>query len=663
MQLTKGFVSTQEKHRYYARNCEHRKIYKALITGENTEPLLRRFVRREDDEAFAQRVALTISITPAVCDALMKPFNKVMRSNKVKKNFDFKSATVNKAVARMRETFYGRTRSNNKGLDYWLKTRYPILSFVDPNSWVINEWKPAATAAEILKPYPFEITSDCAWNWSVINEEVKWLWAHCCITYSKLVVTKGKKKESLAAGEYTDEAGNKFTLYDEDYTLVFTQVDKDYLTSTSYVMADNEELWQNPATKDYYIIATFEPKLGFVPGFRVGYVADNETDGETCVNAFHSAMPYLMKSVKTVSELDLTTSLHTFPQKMQYVQKCPGVESTGRMRRSCNYGKADDGTLCSACKGAGYKIHTSAQDALLFPFPEAGTPNNEIMDLEKLLIYKAPPMDLLTFQKDYVTYLKSECEVAVFGKANDTKTTSPGGGNAVLTATEINKNMQGIYDAIFGFTEKVSEIFIDEIFTFGCLAGANDAGEYSVTCKYPPDPKMKSIDDLLVDLKSANDAGAPAILRDKINNDIAEILYEGDELAEIKYSVKHRFFPFNGQSADEIALNVASQYVSQRTKVLYANFESIFIDIDFEQPDFWLMTYDEQDVIVDAMVQEYMLEITDSQNAEMQLPVGGIAGAGAGLPAGDNSGASGGDPNAPGVKPGDPGYVEPNPVA
>jgi hypothetical protein len=655
--LGQQFVNTREQHCYYERAVEFRNVYRALVTGENAEFLLKRFVRREDEEAFQQRVDLTISITPSVCAALMKPFNKALRNNNVKKSFDFGTATRNEIVQKMRMSFYGRKRSNNKGLDYWLKTRYPILQFTDPNAWVVIEWDTPNSAAQVVTPRPFEVPSCDAWNWNVENEETRWLWVHNDITFNKL--QKAKKQpiaEARAAGLYDPTTGDKFTLYDEDYTVQWEQVDKEYLKAINYQLQPGEELYQ-AQNKTYYIQRVFDPKLGFAPCFRVGYVSDVETDGETCVNGWHDAMPYLMKSIKTVSEMDLTMSLHAFPQKMQYVQRCPGEVVDGSTRK-CNLGKGLDGKVCGACKGVGFKVHTTAQDALYFPMPDTGTPNNEILDLDKTLVYKSPPVDLLTFQKAFVEYLKIETKAAVFGESQQTKTSagaSPvsGSGQSPITATEVRNNMQGTYDALFPFSEKYSDVWIDIIYTFGRIAGTPESADPKIICIFPTDFKMKTIDELLADLQLANASGAPSFLIDQINKDIAAIVNDGDEIAQLMYEVKHKFFPFNGQSPDVIAMNMASSYVSTDTKVLYANFESIFSELDLDNPGFWMLSYDQQVPLVDEMVQAYRDDIAEDNALALNL---GNNGMGDTPPAGGDGNGGDGNP-APEPQP----AAEPNP--
>lgn len=598
VELSQMLVRGKNKHTFYERACELQTLYKALITGDN-EPLLKRFIKREDEEAFKQRLALTISITPAVCSALQKPFNKVSRNNKVKKKIDLQDKTREQIVEQMRKSFYGRKNTKNKGLDYWLKNIYTPLSFVDPNAWVVVEWDAPQTQAEVINPRPFVVNSHNAWSWEIVNEALLWLWVHLDIYYRKPAKNSGELYEEIA--------GHQFTLYDEDFTLVYTQVDREYLKQTNQQLAANQSLFDaDKDGKETYIVSVFSPNLGYVPAARVGYIKDAETDGNTFVNGWHEALPYLMKSIKTVSEMDLTMSLHAFPQKMQYVQKCPGDG-----KKSCMGGKDGTGGLCTACRGAGYKVHTSAQDALYYPLP-LDAQKDDMLDLEKLLVYKSPDIALLQFQKGYIDSLREECLAAVFGSGAKVKATGSAQPSPT-TATEVQLNMQGTYDALYPFTEKVSDMFIDFVYTFAKLANVDVRNDIEITCIFPADFKMKSIDELLMDLKAVNEAGAPSFLRDQINQDIAEIMYEGDEIAEKKYETRHRFHPYNGLTPDEIALNQSSQYVSTRTKVFYANFEAIFTEIDIEMPDFWLAPYQNQWSIVEAKLNEYIAEIESGQ--------------------------------------------------
>ena len=637
--LSRNIITNKIQHEHYERVVELAETYEALITGEEIGRLLRQFVKREDQEAFEQRARLTTAITPAVCSALQKPFNKVLRNDKVKKYYDFGTQSRNDIVSTMRDRFYGRKRSRNRGFDYWIKRRLATLTFTDPNAFIVYEWDAPESRADIVTVRPFEVSAEEAWNFKIVNEELIWLFVAQDTIMDRLIKPIGKKVDVPG---FEVVPAMRYTLYSTDYTIVYQQIDKDAFVAKGEKLQSNQELYQDPTTKEWYIQSTYEPNLGYVPAFRVGYVDDIETDGHTCVNAWHyDAMPYLMKSVKTVSEMDLSMCLHVFPQKLQYVQRCPGNDKKG-----CDKGRTKDGRECSMCNGQGYKVHTTAQDALLFPMPDPGTPANEIMDLDKLLVYKAPPIDLLKFQKEYIDSLKSDCMTAMFGQGSYVKAGAPAQDSG-KTATEVNYNMQGVYDAVFPFTEKISDVWVDGIYTFGRVAGVPESAEPTIVHVFPADLKLKSLEELLSDLKAANESGAPSFLRDSINNDIAAVLYEGDELAERKHEVKHIFYPFNGQTPDDVAMSMGSQYVSKFTKVLYSNFDSIISDIEFDNPDWWWWDINRQWQAVEAMTEVYIEEIDNNSvpniNFNIDTPPAGAGTDNTTDNTGDNPGDNSGD--------------------
>lgn len=591
--LAKSLAATKIKHGWYARVVELAKKYKILITGEDTGTLLSRFIKRETEEMFEQRVRITQSITPSICGSIEKPFNKVGRNNNIVKKVDLKNPTKTKNVATMMSVFYGDQKSNNKGLDYYLQTRFKSLTFSDPNAWVVVEWDTPENRATVIKPRPFEVSAANAWHFKIINDVCKWLWVNEDIKYRL-----NKKVKDV----YQEADGNKFTMYGEDDTIVLQRVNVDYYNEHKEEFGAPKEVWTDEKTRETYLIFTYKPKVKQVPAVRVGYVPDEWTDGATCVNAFHTAMPYLMKTIKAVSELDLTISLHTFPQKLQYVHKCAGVGERTK-KKKCDYGILPDGTTCSACKGTGYKMHTTAQDAILLPMPEDG---EDLIDLEKLMTYKSPPIDLVKFQDEYVDKLKLNAHSAVFNTTALIRTPQ-----ISKTATEIDNNLQGVYDTLEPYTDKVSEVWKYFVRVFALLAAANiDAEGIQIIYRFPSDFKLKTKDMLLVDLMKANESGAPSYYRDSINNDLAEVMYEDDGLAMRKYKTRHAFFPFNGKTPDEIAVLLSSPYVSEFQKVLYANFEAIFSEIDMEQPEFWMIPrLEEQWEILKAKVEEYRAEI------------------------------------------------------
>lgn len=599
-QLIKELIATGATHRDYKTVTDLATKLKILITGKGMVGLLKRYSSRETVEQFAQRVALTTAITPAVANSVKNPFNKVGRNDRIKKSITLNNNRgKEKQVEEMLAAFYGSKAEKNTGLDYWLKTRFLNLSFSDPNAWVAIEWKAPESAAEVVFPTPFEITAREAVNFKIVNGVTKWLLAKQEIVFIE------KKGDIL-----TEKDGLKYTLYDQDFTIVHTQVDAEYvkqfdlLPGQEYLTTEDNKTW---------LTEWFEPKVGFVPAFRVGYLTDESTNDRTFVNPFNAGMCFFDKSIKANSEFDLSMTLHAFPQKLQYVNKCNGVSKAKR----CDNGYDAAGQVCAKCEGTGFAIHKSAQDAIYLKMPDLEE-GKQVPNLDSMLVYKHPPIELLTFQNNYIQQISTDVHQAVFNStALVRKTTATSNSNEpTKTATEIDTNMQGYYDAIEPYTEKQSSVY-RIVALIACIIAGADPKEVEIEHTFPADPKLKNSDILLSELKAANESGAPSFLKDAINNDLADINFSGDKWGKLKYDVKKRFSPFRGKSEEQINMLLISNYVSLRDKVLYANFESIFQQLELENGSAFYVTQNikKQSELLEAKISEFILKIKEEENA------------------------------------------------
>lgn len=597
LDLISRMIANSEKHRDYSRTVALAEEYRILTTGKGIDKLLRRFVKRESEEDFKLRCEITQAITPAIASSIKNPFFKVMRNDRIKRGLSLKNERNKAKVQQMIDGFFGAARSENKGLDYWLKTAKFHLSFIDPNAWVAIEWK-LESLTKVVKPYPFVISSEDAINFKIINGETEWLLCKTDIKFRK----------------YKDPAkplqdGKKFTWYGKKYTVTFEQIDPEYFKNNGTLIENKQKTLK--VGSSHFLITWFEPKIGYPPVFRIGYKPDLETDGRTFVIVWQDAMPYFQKTLKAVSELDLTIAGHVFPQKIQYAPECPGE---GR-NRSCDKGiiKTTSDT-CSVCNGKGFLTHTAANDVIYLKMPEEGQPNNTIFDLNNFMVYKTPPIELVKFQNEYILQLEGKAHEAVFNSQMFIKKDNGGaGGSGEKTAFEIDTNMQSIYDTLEAYTEKDSELYKEFVTVFAILCGEVESN-IKVIHSRPSDFKLKTTDMLLSDLKSANESEAPSFLRDAINYDIAEIIYNADPVGLQKYRVKRKFFPFNGKSEDQITFLMSSDSVSRREKILFANFDAIFAEIESEKPEFFVSdSFEEQFNILEEKILEWSKAIEEEK--------------------------------------------------
>lgn len=593
----KKMIKSKKKHGDYQRTVDLSKEYKAHVSGVGLGDYLKRFNKREDEEMFAQRKRLTNSISQSVAASLMKPFNKVSRNKNIKNKFSLKSDKVREEVVKqMTAGFYGTNELNTKGVDYWLRNRFIELTFTDPNAFLMIEWTPKPVD-QVVEPYPYEISSENVFYYKYVNGVLTQIFSRQRETMYFL------DKDGVEQEKMIDA----FTLYEIGSSMKVVEYDpKQFAAEGIEINEDYQTTYEEG--KSHFLVTYNETFLDFIPAFRVGYVRDTATDGRTFVNPFESAMPYFRKALKAVSELDLSITLHTFPQKIQYVLKCQGASKV----KKCNGGSLADGSTCTKCKGSGYQLAGSGQDAILLPMPDNPT-KEDLVDLDKLIAYKTPPIELIKFQDEYVKGLKTDSHLSVYN-SNQLLAYDP---QFAKTATEVDSNTEGIYDTLFPYTEKFSEVWKTIMKIFVRVSGFE--GDFELIHIFPSDLRLKTMAVLMAELKTANESEAPSYFRDAILEEIANQIYEGDEFAKLKHFTRHRFFPFSGKTETEIQFLMASSYVSNFTKVLYANFEAIFTDIEKAVPNFYKMKYDLQWETLNQYAKPYVDEITAQSGVTLDL--------------------------------------------
>lgn len=581
-------------HQDYNHVVKLAKKYSQLITGKDIEDLLKQFTRREDENLFNQRKELTQQITPSICATIMNPFYKVGRTNNIIKKYILNDKQ--KSEEQIKKIGDAVLKYNgDKSLDSYLETRFTELSFTDPNGFIITEFDTPKIGAkgellEFVNPRPFECSSKQAIDFHYQNNILKWLLVKLDLKYNE------SNKELI---------GNSYTIYLDTYSIRFTQIDsnkhngdeKSYINTISVDTngkQQNVQLYKSE-NKKVFIVELFEHKTGKVPAIRVGYKRDLITDGRTCVNPLHDSLPYLMKSIKTVSEFDLTMALHAFPQKFQYVGRCTD--------KQCTDGTFADGAKCNTCGGTGYQIHSSAQDAIVLRLPRK---DEELRDLTKMVHYVYPPIELLTFQKEYINEIEIKARKSVFNSEVFSKN------EVVQTATEAKITMESVYDTLYPFAEKYSEVYKH---TVTVIASLRDVNEIDVVHKFPKDFKFKTLDMLLAELKLANESNAPSYVKSEISMDIAEQQFvdKPEELSRIK--VKQKFYPFQDKTREEILYIISNNKTTKFNEILYAHFDQLFTEIELENDGFYQLAFDKQREILKTKVETLIKQIESEEPA------------------------------------------------
>jgi hypothetical protein len=570
-------VKNNKTHQDYKRVTELADLYYKLTTGDKIDELLKQIITRESDEEFKQRCNITESVCPAILNSTKLPFQKAVRKQPIVRKIKFAVNSENKK-AELEKFITGYW--GDKSLEQYMEYIFIDYNYIDPNAFLITEFAPFNPLVEKANPYPFIATSSEAIMFEYQNEILEYLVVKLPITY----LDKG-----------TPQPGVKYTMYLGMDTIEFTQVSEDEKINPELVVIEIE--------KKFYSVLYFEPKNEKVPAIRIGFIRDAETRGRTFVSVFHHVLAYLKKTFKIDSELDLSTAMVAFPQRFAYVSPCKNP--------ACNKGHLLDNSVCPDCNGTGQQsFHRGTQDIITLELPKKieGVTNAELIDLEKLLVYKMPPIELLTFQKDYIEYLKKSVHAMMFNADLFTRE------QVSVTATEKILETDNMNDTLFPFTRHYSSMWEFEVWNIATYTDLNNG--LTVQYKFPFDLKMKGLTELMTELKTAKDAGASTSTISAIEDDINEILYSDrpEELKEMR--TKNEINPFRGVSGVDIRFIISQGNVPIQKRTLWENYESIWQDVEIQNPDIFDFDIKKINTLIYAKTDEYIKNIAGEQDAK-----------------------------------------------
>jgi len=311
----------------------------------------------------------------------------------------------------------------------------------------------------------------------------------------------------------------------------------------------------------------------------------------------------------------MSFALHVFLQKFAYYPACPGyhgMEEGQHVDYACNKGYTPDGSTCKMCKGRGTIAHTSSQDVVEMSLPDS---KEEMFDLDKLIHYASTPTEIVEILDKYIDKLEEKCFRAVYTSDIYEKNT------VAQTATSKVIDMQSVYDALKPYASFYS---FAKVKTIILIAKYRDIYKNLVVLhKFPTNLRFETVAQLLERLQAAKNAEASESILQEINEDIADQLFIDNPVRLKELQVKSMFDPFNGKSDATVQFNISNNLLTQRDKVIYANFPQIFNDLEYDQikanqnaevsVSFYYLNFDEQKKRFDAKVLEYMAIVKEEQ--------------------------------------------------
>lgn len=564
-ELLKKVIKDEVYHQDYKRVIELADKYYKMKTGDDITKLLEKIVTRETEDEFKQRENISKSVVPSILNSTQLPFQKALRKTPLLRELIYETGDKTLELEEFIGHFWGE-----KSLEEYLEYSVIDYNYIDPNAFLITEFDAFDPNKEKASPYPFIATSTDAIMFEFKNENLQYLIVKLPIKFMR---------------DDIETDGYKYTMYLGPDTIQMTQ------------SATGIEI-----NSLFYEYQEFQPGAKKVPAQRFGFIRDAETKGRTFVSVFHPVMLLLEKLMKTDSELDLSTAMTAFPQRFAYVDKCSNKE--------CNGGKLLDGhTTCSVCNGTGQQpLHGGVKDIIALTIPRNPA---DMIDLEKMLVYKTPPIELLTFNKDYINDLRILVHTMMFNNEIATRAEVA----TAVTATEKNFGADNMNDTLYPFARNYSslwEFVVQDIATF------TDLGEgLTVHHKFPNDFKFKSLVELMNELKVAKDAGASTSTISAIEDDINEILYSDRPQDLKKIRIKSLMNPFRGYPEATTRLLISQGLTTEYNATLWANLESIFNEIEIEVPGL----YDMNEKLIREKVKVKTQEYISQMKAEEPEPV------------------------------------------
>lgn len=544
-------------HPYYTRTVELARKYTALSTGVGIEKYMKMYSRREDANLFKVRCEITQQITPSILSRLSAVREKAYRSH-YRREVSYGSEEMELAKSSNFENDLSRY-AGGMGVDGYCQDRLLELNLTDPNTWVIQEWKDFNNYQEFAEPYPFEASSEMAIDFAFERGTLQYL---------------------------TVDVGEGFTCYQRNFssTLKKTGEKAGVSLEPPTELVNGERVLING---EYWIYQEYYHHLGEIKAKRVGYKRDKITAGNTFVWPYEAAEPYLMKSLKVVSELDLTAANVAFPITARYADACnaPGCGGSGWV----------DNMVCGSCKGTGHKTTPTSvmEEIVVSPMPTS--PDN-MLDLSKLFTHISPDVSILSWQQAYVQELEEKCIAADLNSEMYNKK------EIQQTATGKSIDQQNANDVVYKYFRFYAEFWQFTVFAIADIMAKSDGLNAQIIVS--KDLKLKTINELMDDLKQANDAGAGPATRQAIEWDIMRIVSTDSPHEFEEWEVKERFNPFSGYTEDQKMVWAQSPLIPFSQRVLYANLGYIFDQLEFNNPKFYKMPYAEQKALVDAKVAE-----------------------------------------------------------
>lgn len=571
------------RHQDYQRTVDLKHFYTQIVDGIGQGELVLSLRSRETTEQMEQRLNITQNRTKAIYGKLEAFLKRVFRTDKIA--FDVNTEkeadqdNLNKAIS-----VFGK---NGESLLKYAEDTALFLNGKDPNAvlWIMHERMDNLDTFD-----PFIFASDEVLYINKVKGSIKQLVA---LQYDLASYYNGDSyKEKLIAFYWT---------FIEGEIVLTIQVDEELMNNSDYYdqYFVEEEVNYYEIKDTVYGSRTWETETDVLPVTNVGYKKDRQTDGRTFVSFWDDSSELFTQLINVGSQYDISLTLHTFLQKVQYYTPCDYIDDHGHECRSGMLHPKND--ICPVCNGSGKKIHTSGQDLIEIQYPD----EDSIKIMPKDLVsYVDMPFQIVTHQANEVYSYPSKISEAVFGID---LTFTP---NQQQTATANQNFYDTAYDVMYDFTSSPSHIFN---FAVDQIASALGIKQLDRRLVYSNNFNLETEQDLFQMREQAVNSGATPEALESIDRRILNKQNKNNKEFMNVFLTMRKFLPFTNLDKEMKQEYVLGLNNKSLQKSLFMNFNQITHDIINNRKDFILLDYDKQKEIVIEFTEPYINSLIEEE--------------------------------------------------
>jgi hypothetical protein len=603
IEIVEKVINKNITHTNYQRTIDLANDYRTAITGEGFEKWLYQFSKRETKEDFETRKLLTSKVfIPAISNVLNK-FNKLTAIKNVTKSINF--VTGEKRKEKIELIVDSEQTMLNTSFEDFVRQFLLPRSHRDPNAFYTMLFE---KKNDVKVPYlKFFSAEECVYYDFDKNNDIDFL------VTKETINTKKTNGDEFQAKDYT-LFGGELVL---KYKLILLGTDADKENKSKFVREGYSLDAKNyiDDNKNVYEVTEYNTMAKNVQAFRIGYVLDALTDEATCVSVIDVAMPIIQRYISVISNADVSRNIHTFPKAMTYVAPCDYKDEEGE----CSKGEMPDGSKCPKCKGTGKKKTESPLDTLEVDFPDDIT---TIFDINKLSSYANQSTVIVEFLDKLEQRLERRIFASIFNAEMTPHSTLSAVGDTV-TATEVATTRSDINDTLILTASMISKFKKWDIKLINSYLYPRDSSRILVNYEYPNDLKLSSVEELLSQLQLAKQSSAPFFVIEEITQNISAKLFDGDVKSMNKIALKKRFIPFFEMSTDFVLGGFEKNAINTEDLIVFYNQESIFVDLEEQNPSIYFLKPERQKEIVKAFIVEfiknYNLKLSNQNGKETKL--------------------------------------------